>query len=74
MDQNKSVLLIGGGGTLGTYTAKTLLDQGCRVDIICLEERTSDRDGLRFYKAEADTGFLKGFLKDKTYDGIVKGL
>jgi nucleoside-diphosphate-sugar epimerase len=71
MDQNKSVLLIGGGGTLGTYTAKTLLDQGCRVDIICLEDRVPDREGLRFIKAKADAEFLEGFFRDKSYDGIV---
>ena len=34
----KKVLLIAGGGTLGTYAAKTLLAQNCRVDVICLED------------------------------------
>ena len=33
----RNVLLIGGGGTLGTYTAKELLRLGHKVDIICLE-------------------------------------
>ena len=31
--ENKKVLLIGGGGTLGTYTAKELLRLGAFVDI-----------------------------------------
>ena len=32
----KTVLLIAGGGTLGTYTGLELLRLGCKVDIICL--------------------------------------
>lgn len=31
---NKNVLLLGGGGTIGTYVAKELLEMGCSVDII----------------------------------------
>ena len=46
----KNVLLIAGGGTLGTYTAEELLRQGHQVDIICLEERISDNGNLRFYQ------------------------
>lgn len=67
----KSVLLIAGGGTLGRYTAQNLRKLGCSVDIICLEDNTSSDKGLRFYKASADLEFLKAFLKDKHYDGIV---
>ena len=44
---NKKVLLIGGGGTLGTYTARELLKQGHSVDIICLEDKTSDEENLK---------------------------
>ena len=68
---NKSVLLIGGGGTLGTYTAKELLRLGCSVDIICLEDKVSDNEKLKFYKGNADLEFLQDFLKIKHYDGIV---
>lgn len=67
----KRVLLIGGGGTLGTYTAKELLKLGHLVDIICLEEKTSDNKNLVFYKGQASFEYLAEFLKDKTYDGIV---
>jgi len=49
----KKVLLIGGGGTLGTYTAKELLRLGHKVDIICLEDKASDNENLTFYKGEA---------------------
>lgn len=68
---NKSVLLIGGGGTLGTYTAKELLRLGCSVDIICLEDKVSDDEKLKFYKGNANLEFLQDFLKVKHYDGIV---
>ena len=68
---NKKVLLIGGGGTLGTYTARELLKQGHSVDIICLEDKTSDEENLKFYKGRANFDYLSEFLKDKIYDGIV---
>lgn len=67
----KKVLLIGGGGTLGTYTAKELLNSGNKVDIICLEDKKSDNVSLAFYKLNADYNTLSNFLKDKYYDGIV---
>lgn len=68
---NKSVLLIGGGGTLGTYTANELLNFGCSVDVICLEDKVSHNEKLKFYKAKAELEFLQDFLRDKHYDGIV---
>ena len=43
----KNVLLIAGGGTLGTHTARELLRLGHKVDILCLEDRTSNRENLR---------------------------
>lgn len=67
----KKVLLIAGGGTLGTYTAKELLNKGCAVDIICLEDYTSNNPKLCYHKAKADLNYLTEFLKDKYYDGIV---
>ena len=67
----KKVLLIAGGGTLGTYTAKELLNKGCAVDVICLEDYTSNSPKLRYFKAKADLNYLTEFLKDKYYDGIV---
>ena len=67
----KSVLLIAGGGTLGRYTAAELLRLGYRVDIICLEDNVSDNRRLRYYKGYAELEYLKDFLKDRFYDGIV---
>ena len=69
--ENKRVLLIGGGGTIGTYVAKELLEKGCSVDIICLEDYTSDNEKLRYFKSKVTVDFLKGFLADKYYNGIL---
>lgn len=67
----KKFLLIAGGGTLGTYTAKELLKQGGEVEVICLEDKISDTKNLRFYKENADFKYLEKFLADKYYDGII---
>ena len=67
---DKKVLLIGGGGTIGTYIAKELLDLGSSVDIICLEDYVSDNEKLRYIKAKVNADYLKGFLEDKHYDAI----
>lgn len=67
---DKKVLLIGGGGTIGTYIAKELLDLGSSVDIICLEDYISDNEKLRYIKAKVNADYLKGFLEDKHYDAI----
>ena len=69
--ENRKVLLIAGGGTLGSYTSSELLSKGCAVDVICLEDYISDNPKLRYYKANADLNYLTEFLKDKYYDGIV---
>lgn len=71
MYNNKRALLIAGGGTLGRYTAAELLRLGCYVDIICLEDNVSDNERLYYYKGYAEFEYLKDFLKDKSYDGIV---
>lgn len=67
----KKVLLIAGGGTLGTYTAKELLKLGNSVDVICMEDKVSDDSSLHYIKAKVDYDYLAEFLKDKHYDGIV---
>ena len=65
------VLLIGGGGTLGMYTAEELLKLGHKVDILCLEDKTSDNENLKFYKGKASLDYLTAFLSGNQYDGIV---
>ena len=44
---------------------------GHSLDIICLEDNQADTDRIKYYKATANIDFLKEFLKDKYYDGIV---
>lgn len=71
MYKNKKILLIAGGGTLGTYTAKELLKKGAYVDIICLEDQVSDHEKLRFFKNYATVEYLQELLATEHYDGIV---
>lgn len=72
MYENKRVLLIGGGGTLGEYTAAELLRLGCSVDIICLEDKVSDNEKLSFFKKDAtDITVLKELVENNKYNGIV---
>lgn len=71
MYKDKKVLLIGGGGTLGRHTSAELLNKGCKVDVICLEDYVSDNEKLCYFKANADLEYLTEFLRDKYYDGIV---
>ena len=67
----KKILLIAGGGTLGTYTAEELLRLGHSVDVICLEDKVSDNEYLKFYKANATVEYLRELFKINRYDGIV---
>ena len=69
--EGKKVLLIAGGGTLGSYTAKELLSKGAYVDIICLEDNESDNEMLTYYKHEATVDYLKDLFSTKRYDGVV---
>lgn len=67
----KKALLIAGGGTLGTYVAEELLRLGHCVDVICLEDKSSDREELKYYKADATCEYLKELFRKNHYDGIV---
>ena len=71
MYQNKRVLLIAGGGTLGTYTAEELLRLGAYVDVVCPEEKSSTNERLHFYRGLATDEFLKEIFAAHRYDGIV---
>lgn len=67
----KKVLLMAGGGTLGTYTAEECLRLGYKVDIICLEDKISNNKNLRYYKANATLEYLEMLFRGTRYDGIV---
>lgn len=72
--KNKRVLLIAGGGTLGTHVGQELLRLGCRVDVICPEDKISDRASLRFIKGLATEELLSDLFAQNRYDGIVNFL
>ena len=67
----KKVLLIAGGGTLGTHTANELLRLGHAVDVICPEEKTTHHPHLRFIRSMATDELLTDLFAKEHYDGIV---
>ena len=67
----KHVLLIAGGGTLGTKTSDELLRLGYRVDVLCPEDKESCHHRLTFYKGLGDEQTLKQIFAEKRYDSIV---
>jgi len=71
MENRKNVLLIAGGGTLGTYVAEELLRLGHCVDVVCLEDKTSNHERLNFYKAHVTLEYLESLFARKYYHGIV---
>ena len=71
MTQNKRVLLIAGGGTLGTYVSEELLSLGIDVEVICPEEKISTSEHLTFHRSLATRELLLDLFSRKHYDGIV---
>lgn len=71
MLKNKRVLLIAGGGTLGTYVSEELLRHGASVEVICPEEKFSDNERLTFHQSLATEELLRDLFSKKHYDGIV---
>lgn len=71
MYTDKKVLLIAGGGTLGTKVAQELLRLGASVEVVCLEERTSNHERLTFHQSMATEEFLKDLFSKTHYHGIV---
>lgn len=67
----KKVLLIAGGGSIGTYAAEECMNLGYKVDVICLEDKISNNENLKYYKANATIEYLKDLLSKTHYDGIV---
>jgi len=71
MLKNKCVLLIAGGGTLGTYVSEELMRHGASVEVICPEEKVSDNERLTFHQSLATRELLSELFSKKHYDGIV---
>jgi len=71
MYQDKRVLLIAGGGTLGTPVSRELLRLGATVEVICPEEKISDDERLIFHQSLATEELLRSLFAERHYDGIV---
>ncbi|MBQ3054789.1 MAG: hypothetical protein IJC88_01650 [Oscillospiraceae bacterium] len=71
MHEGKRVLLIAGGGTLGTYVSEELLRLGMFVDVICPEEKESHNERLVFHQSLATEEFLQNLFSETRYDGIL---
>lgn len=68
------LLLIGGDGTLGTYTTEELLALGHSVEILCPIKRESNHRNLRFHQGLGDYKTLSALFSTTHYDGIVNFL
>ena len=71
MYSNKRVLLIAGGGTLGTYVSRELLRLGAQVEVICPEEKKSDNRRLSFHQSLATEELLRDLFSKKHYHAVV---
>ena len=67
----KRALLIAGGGTLGTYASKELLEAGWAVDVLCPEEKVSDHPQLTFLRGYGTKETLSEIFAAKRYDGVI---
>jgi len=67
----KQVLLIGGAGTLGSYTATELLTMGYHVDCIARSDRKSYNKNYTYIQGSVDDALLRELFQKKRYDCIV---
>ena len=66
----EKVLLIAGGGTLGTYVTEELVERGIATDVICLEEYKNS-ELVTYYREKVTFDYISEFLKGKQYSAIV---
>lgn len=66
----EKVLLVAGGGTLGTYVTDEMVSKGVHVDVICLEDYKSN-DMVTYYKEKVTFEYINEFLRGKQYSAIV---
>lgn len=67
----KRILLIGGTGTLGSYTAAELLTMGYHVDSIARREMKSFNRNYTYIRGSVDDDLLKELFAKNHYDCIV---
>ena len=66
----KKALLLGGTGALGVYLTEELLKLGYKVDVVSLDDKTSDNENLTFIKANAKEGNFASEIVKNNYDVI----
>lgn len=65
------VLVLGGTGAMGRYVVPELVKLGHSVDVVSLDEMTSDNPRLRYIRGNTkEAGFMDSILTNN-YDGIV---
>ena len=67
----KKILLIGGTGAMGVYLTPELLKKGYKVDVVSLDDMTSENSNPTYLKMDCkDIGIQKKLLENK-YDAVV---
>ncbi len=67
----KKVLVLGGTGAMGVYLVPKLVERGYAVDVLSLDDVTSDNPLLTYIKGDGMDVAYVGELLKKGYDGIV---
>lgn len=71
MSEKKTVLVPGGTGAMGVYLVPELLKLGYRVDVVSLDDRTSDHPDLRYFKANFKDPAVRTELLQNHYNAII---
>lgn len=69
--EKKTVLLLAGGGTIGTYTAKELLKMGYRVKVVAKDGFETNDENFTFQRTEIDDAVLQKLFAEQHFNAIV---
>ena len=67
----KKILVPGGTGAMGTYLVPKLVRMGYKVDVVSLDDRTSDDPDLRYFKADFKNEAFRDEMLKNDYDCII---
>lgn len=67
----KKVLVLGGTGAMGKYVVPELLKMGYRVDVLSLDDMTSENPMLKYIKGNIQDPVLLDSLLKNNYNGII---
>ena len=71
MSEKKKILVPGGTGAMGVYLVPELLGLGYKVDVVSLDDVTSDCSDLRYIKANFKDPAVRSELLKNNYDAII---